>query len=121
MLSVGDRITDDLEGEDQYGAKGGLRKGAHVLKEDLEDTTGLLVDEAGDTLYTTTTRKTTNSGLCDTWPDNDLIRYGTVTGQQIRTYLGCCPEESSCDAWRHPFRDPGNRNRGLILPHATSS
>ena len=61
MLSVGDRITDDLEGENQYGAKRGLREGAHVLKEDLEDTTGLLVDETGDTLDTTTTSKTTDS------------------------------------------------------------
>ncbi|MCP4453099.1 MAG: hypothetical protein GY809_16685, partial [Planctomycetes bacterium] len=37
MLGVGDSITDD------------------VLKEDLEDTTGLFVDEARDTLDTTTT------------------------------------------------------------------
>ena len=38
MFGVGDGITDD------------------VLKEDLEDTTGLLVDQARDTLDTTTTR-----------------------------------------------------------------
>ncbi len=38
----------------------------HVLKENLEDTTGLLVDEAGDTLDTATTRETTNGGLRDT-------------------------------------------------------
>ncbi len=37
MLGVGDRVTDD------------------VLKEDLEDTTGLLVDETTDTLNTATT------------------------------------------------------------------
>ena len=35
-------------------------RGTDVLKEDLEDTTGLLVDEAGDTLHTATTSKTTN-------------------------------------------------------------
>ena len=45
MLSVGDGVTDD------------------VLEEDLENTTGLLVDETGDTLHTTTTSETTN-GLC---------------------------------------------------------
>ena len=39
---------------------------AHVFKEDLENTTGLFVDETGDTLDTTTTGKTTNSGLSDT-------------------------------------------------------
>ena len=48
VFGVGDGITDD------------------VLKEDLEDTTGLLVDQARDTLDTTTTRQTANSGLGDT-------------------------------------------------------
>ena len=48
VFSVGDGITDD------------------VLKEDLEDTTGLLVDQARDTLDTTTTRQTADSGLGDT-------------------------------------------------------
>ena len=47
-------------------SKRGLR-GAHVLKEDLEDTTGLLVDETGDTLDTATAGQTTDSGLGDTW------------------------------------------------------
>jgi hypothetical protein len=48
VLGVGDRVADD------------------VLKEDLEDTTGLFVDQSGDTLDTTTTRKTTDSGLGNT-------------------------------------------------------
>ena len=48
MLGVSDRVTDD------------------VLKEDLEHTTGLLVDETGDTLDTTTTGETADSGLGDT-------------------------------------------------------
>ena len=39
---------------------------AYVFEEDLENTTGLLIDEAGDTLDTATAGKTTNSGLCDT-------------------------------------------------------
>ena len=42
------------------------KRGTNVLKEDLEDTTGLLVDEAGDTLDTATAGKTTNGGLGDT-------------------------------------------------------
>ena len=66
MLGVGDRIADDLGGKDQHGVKRGLRRNAHVLKEDLEDTTGLLVDETGDTLDTATAGKTTDSGLGDT-------------------------------------------------------
>ena len=48
VLSVSDRVTDD------------------VLQEDLEHTTGLFVDETGDTLHTTTTSETTDSGLGDT-------------------------------------------------------
>ena len=48
LLGVGDGISDD------------------VLEEDLEDTTGLFVDEAGDTFDTTTTRETANGGLGDT-------------------------------------------------------
>jgi len=38
----------------------------HVLKEDLENTTSLLVDETGDTLDTTTTSETTDSGFGNT-------------------------------------------------------
>ena len=47
VLSVGDSITDD------------------ILKEDLEDTTGLFVDETRDTLDTTTTRQTADGWLRD--------------------------------------------------------
>lgn len=47
----------------------------YVLEEDLEDTTGLLVNKAGDTLDTTTAGETTNSGLSDTCKGvNMLIR-----------------------------------------------
>ena len=48
VLGVGDGVTD------------------HVLQEHFEDTTGLLVDQAGDTLDTTTACQTTDSGLGDT-------------------------------------------------------
>lgn len=48
MLGVGDGVADD------------------VLEENLEDTASLLVDEAGDTLDTTTTSKTADSGFSDT-------------------------------------------------------
>jgi hypothetical protein len=48
VLGVGDTVTD------------------HVLKKDLEDTTGLFVDETRDTLDTTTTCETTDSGLGNT-------------------------------------------------------
>ena len=47
VLAVGDCITD------------------HVLKEDLEDTTGLLVDQARDALDSTTASQTADGGLGD--------------------------------------------------------
>jgi len=47
MLRVGDGIAND------------------VLEEDLEDTTGLFVDESRDTLDTTTTSETADGGLGD--------------------------------------------------------
>ena len=48
VLSVGDSVTDN------------------VLKEDLEDTAGLLVDKTRDTLDSTTTGETTDGGLGNT-------------------------------------------------------
>jgi hypothetical protein len=48
VLSVGNGVTDD------------------VLKEDLEDTTSLFVDQTRDTLDTTTTSQTTDGGLGNT-------------------------------------------------------
>ena len=48
VFGVGDGITDD------------------VLKENLEDTAGLLVEQARDTLDTTTSRQTADGGLGDT-------------------------------------------------------
>jgi hypothetical protein len=47
VLGVGDGIADD------------------VLQEDLEDSAGLLVDEAGNALDTATTGQTTDGGLGD--------------------------------------------------------
>ena len=54
VLGVSDRVADD------------------VLEEDLEDTTGLLVDQARDTLDTTTASETANSGLGNT-PDLSVL------------------------------------------------
>lgn len=39
----------------------------HIFEEDFENTTGLLIDETRNTLDTTTTGKTADSGLCDTY------------------------------------------------------
>jgi hypothetical protein len=39
---------------------------AHILDKNLQDTTGLFVDETRDTLHTSTTSETTNSEFGDT-------------------------------------------------------
>lgn len=50
-----------LKGEGDGARPGASLRDAHVLEEDLEDTTGLFIDETGDTLHTTTTSETTDS------------------------------------------------------------
>ena len=67
VLSVGDGVTDD------------------VLKEDLENTAGLLVDEARDTLDTTTASETANGGLGDALD---------VVAQDLAVTLGASLSES---------------------------
>ena len=59
VLGVGDCITDD------------------VLKENLKDTAGLLVDESRDTLDSSTSRQTTDGGLGDAL--DVITKYLTVT------------------------------------------
>ena len=59
---------------------------AHVFKEDLENTTGLFVDETGDTLDTTTAGKTTNGGLGDTLDvvaKNLAVTLGTTLSKTL--------------------------------------
>ncbi len=63
VLSVGDSVTDD------------------VLKEDLEDTTGLLVDKTRDALDTTTAGKSANSRLgnaLDVIPEHLAVALSTA-------------------------------------------
>ena len=67
VLSVGDGISDD------------------VLKEDLEDSTGLFVDEARDTLDTATASQTTDGGLGDALD---------VIAQDLAVTLGAALAES---------------------------
>ena len=78
VLGVGDGISDD------------------VLKEDLEDTAGLLVDETGDTLDTTTTRETANGGLGDTL---DVItqHFAMTLGASLSEALSSFAASRHCD------------------------
>jgi hypothetical protein len=71
VFSVGDGITDD------------------VLKEDLQDTTGFLIDETRDTLDTTTTSETTDSRLGNTLnvvTKNLAMTLGTSLSESFSTF-----------------------------------
>ena len=80
VFGVGDGIPDD------------------VLKEDLEDSTGLLVDESRDTLDSTTTRQTPDGGLGDAL---DVIsQHLTVTlGASLSKSLASFATSSHCDGF----------------------
>ena len=89
VLGVGDRVTDD------------------VLKEDLEDTTSLLVDEARDALDTTTACETADGGLGDSLdvvPQDLAVPLGSSLAEslssntefsEITVNSVCFPSQSS--------------------------
>jgi hypothetical protein len=71
MLGVGDSITDD------------------VLKEDLEDTSGLLIDEARDALDTTSAGQTADGGLgdaLDVVTKNLAVALGTSLAKTLASF-----------------------------------
>jgi len=71
VLGVGDGITDD------------------ALEEGLEDTTGLFVDHGRDTLHTTTTSETADSGLGDTLDvvtKNLAMTLGATLSEALSTF-----------------------------------
>jgi hypothetical protein len=74
VLSVCDSIADD------------------TLEEGLEDTTGLLVDHGRDTLDTTTTSETADSGLGDTLDvvtKNLSVTLGSTLAEALATFAAC--------------------------------
>lgn len=74
MLGVGDSVTDD------------------GLKEGLEHTAGLLVDHSGDTLDTTTTGETADSGLGDSLDvvSQDLaMALGAAFAETLSAFAAC--------------------------------
>jgi len=71
VLSVGDSIADDL------------------LKEDLEDAAGLLVDEARNALHAATTSEATDSGLRDALnvvTKHLAMTFGATFAQTLATF-----------------------------------
>ena len=81
VLGVGHGITDD------------------VLKENLQNTTGLLVDEAGDTLDSTTTSQTTDGGLGDTLDvitKNLPVALGAPLSESLSSFAASSHVDVSC-------------------------
>ena len=74
-FAVGHGITDD------------------VLEEDLEDTTGFFVDQAGDALDTTTASQTADDRLGDTLdviPENLAVTLGAAFAQTFTSFSTTC-------------------------------
>ena len=80
MLGVGDSVPDD------------------VLKEDLEDTSGLLIDEARDTLDTTTARQTADGGLgdaLDVVPEDLPVALGASLAESLASFAASSHDDAS--------------------------
>ena len=87
-----------LEGVDNVHGGDGLPLGVfgvgdgipdHVLKEDLEDATGLLVDEAGDPLDSSPPRQTADGGLgdaLDVVPQHLTVTLGASLSQSLASF-----------------------------------
>ena len=81
VLGVGDGITDD------------------VLEENLENTAGLLVDEAGDALDTATTSQTADGGLGDTLDvitKNLPVALGAPLSESLSSFAASSHVDLSC-------------------------
>ena len=78
VLGIGDSVPD------------------HVLQEHLEDTTGLLVDESRDTLYSSTSRQTPDCGLgdaLDVIPQHLTVTLGASLSKSLSSFATsshCC-------------------------------
>merc|ERR1711934_284074 len=91
-----------LEGVDNVHGGDGLPLGVfgvgdgipdNVLKEDLEDSTGLLIDEARDPLDSSPPRKTTDGGLgdaLDVVPQHLPVTLGASLSQSLASLATSC-------------------------------
>ena len=79
----------------EQGKQGGLRKreeGTNVLQEDLENTSGLFVDETGDTLDATSTSETADGRLgdaLDVVTEDLAVTLGTALSETLKRGLAC--------------------------------
>ena len=89
VLGVGDGITDD------------------VLEENLENTTGLLVDEAGDALDTATASQTADGGLGDTLdviPEDFPMALSASFAESLSSFAASSHVDGSCVEARMTLR-----------------
>ena|SRR5579863_6926895 len=72
VFCVSHRVANDLRRtlRDNYDDR---QRTPYILEENLENTTSLFVDQAGDTLHTTTTRETTDGWLGDTYATHKKV------------------------------------------------
>ena len=85
VLGVGDGITDD------------------VLKEDLEDTAGLLVDEARDALHATTACETADGRLgdaLDVVAEDLAVALGAALAESLSSFSTSRHSFSWCFLWK---------------------
>ena len=97
-----------LEGVDNVHGGDGLPLGVlgvchgitdDILKENLENTAGLLVDESGDTLHSTTTRKTTDCWLGDTLDvitKNFPVTLSATLSESLSSFAAASHVDVSC-------------------------
>ena len=94
--------VDDIHGGDSLplsvlGVGHGITD--NVLKENLEDTAGLLVDEAGDALDSTTTSKTTDGWLGDTLDvitKNFPVTLSATLSESLSSFAAASHVDVSC-------------------------
>jgi hypothetical protein len=77
VLGISDRVSDDVW-EERRGANG-KKEELLTLKEDLEDTSSLLVDQARDTLDTSSSCETSDGGLGDALAVKGKRKKGRVS------------------------------------------
>ena len=79
-----------------------------VFEENLQDTTCLLVDKAGNTLDASSACKTADGRFGNTCVGTESIFV--TCDESANADLGCCREEFCDDAWRRPFRVPAPKS-----------
>jgi hypothetical protein len=72
----------------------------HTFQKCLQNTTSLLIDHGGNTLDTSTTSKTSDSGLCDTLDivtKNLAVTFGSALSETLATFSTCEDALARCD------------------------